>query len=150
MKESKGTNIIKSLSAFITVTMYLKKVEIVLTVIQWKISTYLQFVPFANLQTSLRLTFIFSFAFSFCKGVVLMVGELDKTLLVSWCQIPCSKILYWSGLHMYNFEADTGFPDLSDLWVIKIKKPVIPCACSTWWSREQSTKHQHYRSKILE
>ena len=34
------------------------------------------------------------------------------------------------------------FSDLVDLWVIKIRKPMILCARSTSRSREQSTKHR--------
>ena len=34
-----------------------------------------------------------------------------------------------------------GCSDFVDLWVIKIKKPMILCARSTSISREQSTKH---------
>ena len=34
----------------------------------------------------------------------------------------------------------TGLSDLVDLWVIKIKKPMILCAHFTSRSREQSTK----------
>ena len=34
------------------------------------------------------------------------------------------------------------FSDLADLWVIKIRKPVILCARSTSRSREQSTKRR--------
>ena len=36
----------------------------------------------------------------------------------------------------------TGFSDLVDLWVIKIKKPMILCARSMSRSREQSTKRR--------
>ena len=35
-----------------------------------------------------------------------------------------------------------GFDDLVDLWVIKIKKPMILCARSTSRSREQKTKRR--------
>ena len=40
-----------------------------------------------------------------------------------------------------NFHV-TDFSDLVDLWVIKIKKPMILCARSTPRSREQSTKRR--------
>ena len=36
----------------------------------------------------------------------------------------------------------SGFSDLVDLWVIKMKKPIILCARITSRSREQSTKHR--------
>ena len=40
-----------------------------------------------------------------------------------------------------------GFSDLVDLWVIKIKKPMILCACSTSRSREQSTKYADHTAR---
>ena len=43
-----------------------------------------------------------------------------------------------------------GFPSLVDLWVIKIKKPMILCACSTSRSREQSTKNADHTARTCE
>ena len=42
----------------------------------------------------------------------------------------------WRDVHVI------GFSDLVDLWVIKIKKPMILCARSTSRSNEQSTKRR--------
>ena len=41
-----------------------------------------------------------------------------------------------------------GFYDLVDLWVIKIKKPMILCALSTSRSREQSAKLRPHRESM--
>ena len=43
-----------------------------------------------------------------------------------------------------------GFSDLVDLWVIKIKKPMILCACSTSRSSEQSTKNTDHTVRVCE
>ena len=42
------------------------------------------------------------------------------------------------------------FPDLIDLWVIYIKKPMILCGHSTSWSREQSTKRREHAVRTCE
>ena len=42
-----------------------------------------------------------------------------------------------------------GLSDLIDLWVIKIKKPMILCARSTSRSREQSTKRRSRSESML-
>ena len=54
------------------------------------------------------------------------------------------------GLWSLNSNHVIAFSDLVDLWVIKIKKPMILCAPSTWKSREQSMKRPYHTARVRE
>ena len=47
-----------------------------------------------------------------------------------------------SNIFFLEYMRAIAFTDIVDLWVIKIKKPIILCARSTSRSREQSTKRR--------
>ena len=77
--------------------------------------------------------------------VVMFIEDSNKQGVVEYYQL----IMFSPGLCLQTaylaIHPRDQISDLVDLWVIKIKKPMIPCACSTWRSREESTKRESVR-----
>ena len=66
---------------------------------------------------------------------------------VSHCTFA-SKDQQQQGQEKWNTDHVIRFSDLGDLWVIRIKKPMILCARSTSRSREHSTKCRSSSEKV--
>ena len=58
-------------------------------------------------------------------------------------QIAKSATLPDGEIHIGNMIHVVRFFNLVDLWVTKIKKPMILCVCSMSRSNEECTKHTH-------
>ena len=75
------------------------------------------------------------------------IKELDKTMEIGFSNLYLqyfqnTSILWKRPDFCSDHNHVIGFSDLVDLWVIKIKKPMILCAHSTSRPSEQSTKRR--------
>ena len=72
----------------------------------------------------------------------------DTEFRQMWAEFEWENKVMKLQLCVTTEQSDKSFRDLADLWVIKIRKPVILCALSTPSSSEQSTKRTSHSENM--